>query len=95
MPFQYYVYILTNKYNTVLYIGITGDLIKRVFEHKNKIVAGFTEKYNVNKLVYYEVFEDVYEAISREKYLKSKKRSVKIQLIEKRNPRWADLFDDL
>jgi len=95
MPHQYFVYLLANEYGTVLYIGVTGDLKKRIFEHKNKLVPGFTEKYNVNKLVYYEVFEDVYEAITREKYLKCKRRKIKIQLIEKSNPRWIDLYEGL
>ena len=75
---QFYVYILSNKYNRVLYIGITSDLIKRIYEHKEKLVEGFTKKYNVDKLVYYEVFEDVELAIAREKYLKSKRRQFKI-----------------
>jgi putative endonuclease len=92
---QYYVYILTNKYNKVLYIGITSDLLKRVFEHKQKYVEGFTKKYNVDKLVYYEIFEDVDLAIAREKYLKSKRRQIKIELIEKSNPQWNDLYVSL
>ena len=92
---QFYVYILTNKYNKVLYIGITSDLLKRVFEHKQKYVEGFTKKYNVDKLVYYEIFEDVDLAIAREKYLKSKRRQIKIELIEKSNPQWNDLYVSL
>jgi len=92
---QYYVYILTNKYNKVLYIGITSDLLKRVFEHKQKYVEGFTKKYNVDKLVYYEIFEDVELAIAREKYLKSKRRQIKIELIKKSNPQWNDLYVSL
>jgi putative endonuclease len=92
---QYYVYILTNKNNKVLYVGITSDLQKRVFEHKQKYVEGFTKKYNIDKLVYYEIFEDVNLAISREKYLKSKRRRIKIELIEKNNPQWNDLYVSL
>jgi putative endonuclease len=92
---QFYVYILTNKYNKVLYIGITSDLLKRIFEHKQKYVEGFTKKYNVDKLVYYEIFEDVDLAIAREKYLKSKRRQIKIELIEKSNPQWNDLYISL
>jgi len=65
---SYYVYILSNKYNNVLYVGITNDLIRRVYEHKNKFVEGFTKKYNVDKLVYYEVFDDPYNAITRKRH---------------------------
>jgi Predicted endonuclease containing a URI domain len=68
---QYYIYILTNQYHTVFYVGVTNNLIRRVYEHKNKLVKGFTSKYNINKLVYYEVFSDVRDAIYREKQIKS------------------------
>jgi putative endonuclease len=75
-----------------LYIGVTSDLVKRVYEHKNNLVGGFTKKYNVHKLVYYETTEDINSAITREKQLKRWKRSWKIELIEKKNPEWRDLY---
>ena len=81
MSRQYYVYIMTNKYNTVLYTGITNNLKRRIYEHKEKLVAGFTNKYNITKLVYYEVFDDPENAISREKQIKAGSRQKKIQLI--------------
>jgi len=83
---QYCVYIMTNKANKTFYIGVTGNLPKRIYEHKNKLVKGFTEKYNINKLVYFEQTEDVYSAIVREKQLKNWYRQWKIKLIEKNNP---------
>ena len=83
---QYYVYILFNKKNGTLYIGVTNDIVKRVWQHKNKIFEGFTEKYGVDKLGYYEVFGDVSYAIAREKELKKKIRKVKLDLIETHNP---------
>lgn len=92
---QSYVYILTNKHNRVLYTGITSDLKKRVYQHKTKAVAGFTSTYNVNKLVYFEVFEDIYRAIEREKQIKGGSRQDKINLIDSFNPKWRDLCDDL
>ncbi len=88
---QYYVYILTNTKRGVLYTGVTNDLARRIWEHKNKIVLGFTEKYQLTKLVYYEVVEDVLSAISREKQLKRWCRRWKFELIEKENPDWNDL----
>jgi len=87
-----YVYILTNTNNTVLYTGVTSNLIKRAYEHKNKMVQGFTKKYNLHKLVYYEVFGDMINAIVREKQIKGWLRSKKLLLIEKANPNWADLY---
>ncbi|MDO8489709.1 MAG: GIY-YIG nuclease family protein [Candidatus Omnitrophota bacterium] len=87
-----YVYILTNTKNTVLYTGVTGNLVKRVYEHKDKEVKGFAEKYNVHKLIYYEIFEDMMNAIIREKQIKGWLRSKKISLIEKANPDWNDLY---
>ena len=86
-----YVYILTNKNNTVLYIGVTSNLQRRLFEHKNKLIDGFSIKYNLNKCVYYEIFDSIIEAIEREKYLKGKKREYKIALIENANKNWDDL----
>jgi putative endonuclease len=91
---QYYVYILTNKSNNVLYIGVTNDLIRRIFEHKNKLVEGFTKKYNLRQLVYYEATNDIESAINREKQLKNWHRDWKINLIDQFNPEWKDLSDD-
>jgi len=87
-----YVYILTNTNNTVLYTGVTSDLAKRIYEHKSKMVQGFTKKYNLHKLVYYEAFEDIVNAIVREKQIKGWLRSKKISLIEGINANWADLY---
>jgi putative endonuclease len=92
---QYYIYILTNQYNTVFYVGVTNNLIRRVYEHKNKLVKGFTSKYNINKLVYYEVFSDVRDAIYREKQIKSWNRKKKMEMIEKFNPEWKDLYEEI
>lgn len=87
-----FVYIITNKKNGTLYIGVTSDLIKRIYEHKNKIFEGFSSKYKLDKLVYFEKFDDIYNAINREKILKTWKRSWKKDLIEKQNPDWLDLY---
>jgi len=95
MSKTYYVYILTNKRYTVFYTGITNNLERRVWEHKQKIIQGFTKKYNIEKLVYFEVFEDVLEAIRREKQIKGWVRRRKIALIEKMNPEWKDLSEYL
>jgi len=92
---QYYVYIITNKNNTVLYTGVTNNLMRRVTEHKEKRVKGFSKKYNIEKLVYYEVFEDSYNAIAREKQIKGGSRQKKIDLINTMNDEWKDLFQDL
>jgi len=92
---QSFVYILTNKYNTVLYVGVTSNLVKRIWEHKNKLVDGFTKKYNVDKLVYYEVFEDIKKAIKKEKYIKGKKREYKIEIIKEKNQEWRDLYEEI
>lgn len=88
---QYCVYIITNNSGT-LYIGITGDLRKRIWEHKNKIVDGFTKKYNIDKLIYFEQTENVISAIEREKQLKKWRREKKLNLIKKMNPDWSDLY---
>lgn len=82
---NFYVYILTNKNNTVLYIGITNNLVRRIYEHENELVEGFTKKYNVIKLIYFEEFTGAYEAISREKQLKKWRRDKKLSLIKKVN----------
>jgi len=90
-----FVYIITNLNNRVLYTGVTSDLVKRVYEHRNKLVEGFTRKYNVTKLVYYETFDDIVNAIVREKQIKWWLRSKKIILIENSNPGWKDLYEGL
>ena len=89
---QYYTYILTNLNNTVLYTGVTNDLVRRVFEHKKKIIKGFTSRYNVNKLVYFELFDLIDLAIKREKQIKGYSRIKKDNLINSINPRWNDLY---
>ena len=91
----YYVYIMASSKNGTLYIGFTSNLPQRIFEHKNHLLPGFTNKYNVDKLVYFERFEDVNQAIRHEKRLKEWKRNWKKDLIEKHNPQWRDLYDDL
>ena len=92
---QMYVYILSNRKNGSVYIGVTSDLIRRVWEHKNHVVKGFTDKYNIDKLVYFEVWQEELGAIEREKQLKNWHRQWKINLIEKDNPLWNDLYDEL
>ena len=89
---SYYVYILANKRKGTLYIGVTNDLTKRVYEHKNNLVDGFTQKYGIHKLVYYEKTNSVESAIEREKVLKKWNRKWKLELIEKNNPEWKDLY---
>ena len=89
---QYYVYILTNKKQGTLYIGVTNDLVRRIWEHKNHVVEVFTEKYKLGRLVYYEETDNVESAIQREKQLKNWHRPWKITLIEKNNPEWNDLY---
>ena len=91
----YCVYILTNKNHTVLYTGVTNDLFRRTTEHKKKTSKGFTKKYNANKLVYYEATDDIYAAIVWEKKIKAGSRQKKIDLINRFNPEWNDLFDNL
>ena len=92
---MYYVYIMTNYSNSVLYTGVTNDLVRRVYEHKNKLVKGFTSKYSINKLVYFEEGEDAYGAISREKQIKAGSRRKKIEMIISMNPEWKDLWKDI
>ncbi|MFA4930914.1 MAG: GIY-YIG nuclease family protein [Patescibacteria group bacterium] len=95
MSKYYYVYILTSGKNGTLYIGVTSNLKGRIWEHKNKVFRGFTNKYDVDKLVYYELYEDINDAIEGEKRLKNWKRKWKIELIEKNNPIWEDLYNKL
>jgi putative endonuclease len=95
MDKQHYIYILASRKNGTLYIGVTSDLIRRIWEHKNKVVAGFTSRYHVDKLVYYEIFGDPENVIRREKRLKYYKRKWKIDLIEKSNPEWKDLYVEI
>lgn len=92
---QYYVYILFSQKNGTLYVGVTSDLVKRVWQHKNKFVKGFTQKYNVNKLGYYEFSNDINSAIAREKQIKGGSRKAKLDLIEIMNPNWNDLYYDI
>ncbi len=92
---QYFVYILASKKNGTLYIGVTNDLVRRVYEHKEGIIDGFKKKYNVKILVYFEIHTDINEAIKREKALKKWKRDWKIELIEKINIEWRDLFTEI
>ena len=92
---QYFVYMLASKRNGTLYIGVTNDLIRRVYEHKKKLVEGFTKKYNVQLLVYYETHSNIIEAIKREKAMKKWYRKWKVELIEKNNPEWKDLYEEI
>jgi len=92
---QYYLYLLTNNNNTTVYTGVTSNLIKRIWEHKNKYAKGFTYRYKINKLVYYEVYDNPNNAIAREKQIKAGTRKNKINLINSMNPEWIDLFDAL
>lgn len=93
MAGQYFVYMLASKKDGVLYIGITNDLIRRVYEHRNGLVKGFTKKYHVKRLVYFECFDNAEQAILREKVLKKWERAWKIELLEKQNPNWNDLYE--
>ena len=92
---QYYVYILASNKNGTLYIGVTSNLVKRIYEHKNEFVERFTKQYSVHNLVYFEITESVESAIAREKKLKKWNRAWKIRLIEKTNPEWRDLYMEL
>ena len=88
---MYYTYIITTKNNAMLYIGVTNDLQRRLYEHKNKLIDGFTKRYNISKLVYFEEYADIEEAIAREKQLKGWTRAKKDKLIEKENQKWDEL----
>jgi putative endonuclease len=92
---QYFIYIMTNTHNTVLYTGVSSDLANRVLQHKSGIGGIFTRKYNIHKLVYYEVGNDIYAAVAREKQIKGGSRQKKIDLINRSNPEWKDLFEDI
>jgi len=90
-----YVYIMSNHPQGTLYVGVTNNLVRRIYEHKNKITKGFTSKYGLDRLVYYEIYEDEIIAIQREKTLKDWKREWKIALIERNNPGWEDLYSEI
>ncbi|MEN6467591.1 MAG: GIY-YIG nuclease family protein [Smithella sp.] len=92
---QSYVYILASQKNGTLYIGVTSDLVKRVYEHKQNLANGFSKKYNVHDLVYYEVHAEIEKAITREKQIKKWNREWKLKLIEEKNPGWKDLYDEV
>jgi putative endonuclease len=91
----YCVYIMTNAHNTVLYTGVTNNLARRVYEHKNGLGSAFTKKYNVNKLVYYEIGNSIHSAIAREKQIKGGSRKKKVDLINSLNPEWKDLYEEI
>ncbi|TSA33713.1 MAG: GIY-YIG nuclease family protein [Porphyromonadaceae bacterium] len=93
--YLFFIYIMANKHNNVLYVGVTNDIVRRVNEHREHLIQGFTSKYNVSKLVYYESFDFIDEAIKREKQLKEWKREWKENLIKRNNPEWKDLSEDL
>jgi putative endonuclease len=95
MKKQFYVYILASKRNGTLYTGVTSDLIQRVWQHKHDMVEGFTKKYGVKKLVYYEVHDNAESAVTREKRIKKWRRKWKLRLIEEKNPQWTDLHDEI
>lgn len=95
MQTESYFYLLANKHNNVLYTGVTNDLVRRVYEHKNKLLAGFTKKYNVDRLVYYEVCGSIIVAIEREKQIKGWSRKKKIDVINALNPEWNDLYQSI
>jgi len=90
---QYYVYIMTNKWNNVLYTGVTNDLKRRIYEHKEKLIDGFTKKYNIDKLVYYEATGSIESAITREKQIKGGSRAQKKELVRSMNAGWVDLYE--
>ena len=92
---EYCVYIMSNAHNTVLYTGVTNDLARRVYEHKNDLGGVFVKKYNVHKLVYYEVGDNIHSSIAREKQIKGGSRKKKIELINSLNPEWKDLYEEI
>jgi len=91
----YYIYMLSSKRNGTLYIGVTSNIVKRVYEHKHGMVEGFTKKYSIHNLVWYEIHESAESAINREKQIKKWKRAWKLKLIEKENPNWIDLYEKI
>jgi len=93
--YKYYVYILTSRKNGTLYVGLTNSLLRRIYEHKNNLIEGFTKKYKIHILVYYEEYDDIKNAITREKQIKKWNRKWKLNLIEKNNPFWKDLYSEL
>jgi putative endonuclease len=95
MKKQYYVYILANSRNGTLYIGVTSDLLKRIYDHKHDLVDGFTKKYDVHALVYHEAHSSIEDAITREKQIKKWNRAWKLRLIEEMNPEWNDLYEQI
>ena len=95
MDKQFYVYMLASKRNGTLYIGVSSNIVQRIWQHKNKMVEGFTKRYNVDRLVYYETHSNAESAITREKQMKKWRRDWKIRLIERENPDWKDLYDDI
>ena len=95
MEKRFYVYILASKRNGTLYLGVISDIVNRAWQHKNDLVEGFTRKYGVKKLVYYEIYKDAESAIKREKQLKKWRRAWKLELIEKKNSEWRDLYPDI
>jgi putative endonuclease len=95
MEKEYYVYMMTNQNNRAIYTGVTNDLKKRIYEHEKKLIEGFTKKYNITKSVYYEVFNDIKHAITREKQIKGGSRTKKIAMVNKMNPEWKDLYENL
>ena len=92
---SYFIYILASKRNGTLYVGVTSDLLKRVWQHKHNLIEGFTKRYKIHLLVYYEMYRNINEAIAREKQLKKWNRDWKLKLIEKTNPDWEDLYKSL
>ncbi len=92
---QYYIYILAKGRNSTFYVGVTNDLVRRVWEHKEKLAEGFTKKYDVDKLVYYEIHNSVEEAIKKEKLVKKWRRQIKMEVIERVNPEWNDLYFEI
>ncbi len=92
---QYYIYILASRKHGTLYTGVTSNLIKRVYEHKNELADGFTKQYKIHHLVHYEIYNDILQAIAREKNIKKWKREWKVRLIEAENPDWTDLYNSL
>ncbi len=91
----YYVYILASGKDGAIYVGVTNDIVRRIYEHRTKVIHGFTSKYNITRLVWFEIYDDPISAISREKELKKWKRAWKVRLIEAQNPRWDDLYESI